>query len=235
MARSVCSYNIHGSIGIDGVHDSERLRQVLRSIDADIFALQEVEVLVDAPGLLEYLCEGTDWVPVAGPTMYREHGEYGNAVLTRLPIRNQQRLDLSQAGREPRGALRLLLEYENNGKLEYIDLFATHLGLRPGERRKQIQSLLTEMENPNFDTGMDGLSMLVGDLNEWFLWGRPLRWLRRYFTTTPAPPSFPSRWPFLSLDRIWVKPRHRLCEVNVWRDKVARTASDHLPIVARVK
>ena len=74
----------------------------------------------------------------------------------------------------------------------------------------------------------------MGDLNEWFLWGRPLRWLHRHFENTPAPATFPSRLPVLALDRIWVKPRHLLRQLTVHTSRLARRASDHLPLVAEI-
>ena len=72
----------------------------------------------------------------------------------------------------------------------------------------------------------------MGDLNEWFLWGRPLRRLHRYFVETPALATFPSRLPCLALDRVWAHPRSMLASLAVHRSEIARVASDHLPIVA---
>ena len=106
---------------------------------------------------------------------------------------------------------------------------ATHLGLRPAERRDQVQRLLAELgdEKPM-------PTVLMGDLNEWFLWGRPLRWLRAHFEHTRAPATFPSSFPMLALDRIWVKPRHLLRRLSVHSSRLARRASDHLPVVAEL-
>ena len=74
----------------------------------------------------------------------------------------------------------------------------------------------------------------MGALNEWFLWGRPLRWLKAYFDITPAINSFPSFWPFLALDRIWVNPRHHLLNVSAHKTDLAKKASDHLPVTADI-
>jgi endonuclease/exonuclease/phosphatase family metal-dependent hydrolase len=77
-----------------------------------------------------------------------------------------------------------------------------------------------------------GPTVLLGDLNEWFLWGRPLRWLHAHFERPPAPRTFPAGWPVLALDRVWVKPRRCLRAIAVHRSLLARHASDHLPVVA---
>ena len=50
-------------------------------------------------------------------------------------------------------------------------------------------------------------TLLMGDLNEWYLWGRPLRWLHSHFREMPAAPrTFPAHRPVFALDRIWVSP-----------------------------
>jgi endonuclease/exonuclease/phosphatase family metal-dependent hydrolase len=74
----------------------------------------------------------------------------------------------------------------------------------------------------------------MGDVNEWFLIGRPLRWLHRHFKNVPAPATFPARLPLLALDRIWVKPRAMLLSIQRHDTALARLASDHLPVVAHI-
>ena len=77
-------------------------------------------------------------------------------------------------------------------------------------------------------------TVLAGDVNEWYLWGRPLRWLHAHFGVTPALPTFPSRRPLLALDRVWTEPAAMLAFLSVHRSPLARIASDHLPLVARL-
>jgi endonuclease/exonuclease/phosphatase family metal-dependent hydrolase len=78
------------------------------------------------------------------------------------------------------------------------------------------------------------VTILLGDFNEWLLWGRPLRWVNRRFGSLPAPPTFPSRRPLMALDRIWVDPADRLISLHHHRHPSAAIASDHLPLVAQV-
>jgi endonuclease/exonuclease/phosphatase family metal-dependent hydrolase len=106
---------------------------------------------------------------------------------------------------------------------------ATHLGLRPYERRWQMRQLLEHL-----DRGPQCPTVLMGDLNEWFLWGRPLRWLHAWFGTTPAPATFPSALPLFALDRIWVRPRALMARLFVHDGGRAAEASDHLPLVAQI-
>jgi len=193
-------------------------------------ALQEVEIVREAPDLLEFFTAGSGWTAIAGPTLVRPNGHYGNAVLCRLPVLRQAQVDLSLAGREPRGAIQIVASW---GGLK-IQLLATHLGLRPDERRIQTMRLLRLIQNPVGDPSPD-ITVLAGDLNEWFLWGRPLRWLRAHFRSARAVPSFPAGWPLFALDRIWIDPHEYLAETRTWRSQLGRTASDHLPIVATLR
>jgi endonuclease/exonuclease/phosphatase family metal-dependent hydrolase len=226
----VCAtYNIHRCIGRDGRHDPARIRRVIQALGAQVLALQEVELLRAAPDLLHYLGEGSDYRALAGMTLARSSGRYGNALLTRLPVLTTERLDLSVPGREPRGAIRALLQWEQRR----IQVFATHLGLRPGDRRTQIAQLLEHIQNPGAAWRAE-VTMLMGDLNEWYLWGRPLRWLRRHFGSPPEPATFPARRPLFALDRIWVKPRDLMVSVETFSRPPARVASDHLPLVVRL-
>jgi endonuclease/exonuclease/phosphatase family metal-dependent hydrolase len=222
----LASYNIHIGVGRDGHFQPGRVAEVLGELDADVIALQEVQLGEGAFDMLAHLREATGYAALAGPTLiHPTHGHFGNALLCRHPILGHRRLDLSVAGREPRGALDATIGFGGGVSLRVI---ATHLGLYPTERRDQVSHLLREV-------GADrhvGPTVLLGDLNEWFLWGRPLRWLHAYFGRPAAPPTFPAGWPVVALDRVWVKPRACLQAITVHRSTLARLASDHLPIVA---
>ena len=209
---------------MDGRFDADRLVKVLREVDADIIALQEVEHhAVEDGDLLDYLAAETGTAAIAGATLLRETRHYGNALLTRLPILNIHRIDLTMHRREPRGALDVLLDWQGRK----LRVAATHLGLRPWERREQTRRLLSM-----FETSREDFAVLMGDLNEWLLWGRPLRWLRKHFAATPDLRTFPARFPLFALDQIWVKPRRALVQLETHRSPAAREASDHLPLTA---
>ncbi len=221
----VASYNTHGGVGRDGHFVPKRIAGVLKELDADIIALQEVESRRTGFDMLGYLKQETGFEAIAGPTLLRNGADYGNGLLTRFRVLSKQRLDLCVDRREPRGALDVELDCGGTP----MRVLATHLGLRPAERREQIQRLLVALEG---DRPLP--TILMGDINEWFLWGRPLRWMHRHFEQTPSPSTFPSRWPILALDRIWVKPRSLLRDIAVHATPLARIASDHLPLTAHL-
>jgi len=219
------SYNIHSGIGRDGWFSLARIRDVLAEIGADVIILQEIETRASGIDMLAWLERETGLAPVAGPALLRADGHYGNALLVRGRIGTIERLDLSVAGREPRGAIAADLECKG-ARLRVV---ATHLGLRPAERREQVLRLIQVLRNR-----MREPLVLAGDLNEWFLWGRPLRWLHAHFQETPALATFPAHWPLFALDRMWASPRSLLRRVSVHASPLARVASDHLPLVGDI-
>jgi len=224
----LCSYNIHAGIGRDRAFDAHRVLAVLREVRADVIALQEVEHRqVDGVDFPAFLARALECRLVLGSTLMRETRDYGNALLSRLPVREVRRLDLSVPGREPRGAIDALLDAWGVP----LRVLAAHLGLRPSERRAQVRALLATIEA--HDRG--AVTALAGDLNEWFLWGRPSRWLARCLPAGRSLATFPSGRPALALDRIRVRPAGALRSTHVHASPTARVASDHLPLVATIR
>lgn len=222
---TIATYNIHRAVGTDGRFAPDRIVGVLNEIQADIVALQEVPLGGSHfPNVLKLLQEATGYFAAEGFTFSVSGRRYGNAVLSRYPIVSTRSIDISFGSHEPRGAL----DADINCHGHPLRVIATHLGLRIAERREQVRKLLQV-----FDTDQMPVIML-GDLNEWFIWGQSLKWLESHFEAVPAPATFPSRWPLLALDRIWIRPRHRLVHVNVHSTRLSRVASDHLPLIAHI-
>lgn len=223
---TVATYNIHLGIGRDGHFDPERIAAVIEEMRADAIALQEVALCATGFNMLEFLRDRCRLHAIAGPTLVTARGHYGNAILTRFKTLAVRQHDLTVGRREPRGALDVTLDCAGRP----LRLIATHLGLRPAERRSQIQRLLVALEADRTVP-----TVLIGDLNEWFLWGRPVRWLHRHFKRTPAHATFPSGRPLFALDRVWVSPHSALQRVKAHASALARMASDHLPLTAVIE
>lgn len=230
LTFSVATYNIHRCIGGDGRKDSERVAAVLRAMSVDVVGLQEVESRGPLGGdahQLDYLARQGAYRAIAGPTMKRPDGHYGNALLTRAPVQRVRRHAFDETRWEPRGVLDVCLEVSGRS----LRLLVTHLGLRPAERRDQVAKLLDiigdDTETP---------TILLGDFNDWAPWSRSRRRLRRRFSRVrvPMPPTFPAKRPLLALDQIWAQPSEALKEVETLRSPLSRTASDHLPLRAVV-
>lgn len=221
------TYNICSCIGADRRFNPARTASVLRSLEADVLALQEVEHrTVEGRDLLDYLAHQTGLTAIPGPIFLRKSMHYGNALLTRVQPLKIRRHDLSVPRYEPRGAIDVELKWQG----QRIRVVATHLGLRARERRLQIQKLLSLGLTPE-----KGRTVLMGDFNEWHPWSPTLRWLRSEFGRFLAPSSFPARYPVLALDRIWLHGYQRLLALETEASSLARVASDHLPLKALVE
>lgn len=222
------TYNVHKCVGTDKINDVARIARVIEELDADIIGLQEVESHLDVnPEMahLEALAEQTRYTVIPGPTIIGRDSTYGNILLTRYPVLHTRLFDISMPRREPRGVIDSVMETDH-GRVRII---VTHFGVASRERWLQAKMLLDIAQSMHAP-----LLVVMGDMNEWHPLNRKLRILERWLGKSPAPCTFPSRFPLLSLDRIWVRPRRALKGLHVYRSGLSLCASDHLPLKATV-
>jgi endonuclease/exonuclease/phosphatase family metal-dependent hydrolase len=110
-----------------------------------------------------------------------------------------------------------------------VRIIVTHLGLTVFERYNQVERLQQILQGER-----EQAVILLGDTNEWLPLSPTIRNLHRCFGKAPAKPTFPARFPFLLLDRIWVRPREALETVWAHKSSLAKIASDHLPLKATI-
>src|SRR4051812_21491073 len=103
----VATYNIHRCVGLDEAYKPERIVKVIKELDPDVLGIQEIDshCIFEQGHQLNYIVKRTNMHFVAGPTMFRSDAHYGNALLTRHPIKTVTHIDLSVPGFEPRGAI----------------------------------------------------------------------------------------------------------------------------------
>lgn len=222
MKFSVASYNIHKGEGMDGRVDLDRIAGVLEEIDADLVGIQEI-FRPQAEELADRLAMSV----AMGATRMHEATPYGNAVLTRFAIHRTHTFDLTRPTREPRGGIRLDLAVGDH----LLHLFNVHFGLKVRERAEQVETLVREQVQR---VTLKGARVVVGDLNEWFP-GAVGRTLRRELHGPRIRRTHPAPLPLFALDRIyWDRDLHGE-GLHVHRSRLARVASDHLPVVARLR
>lgn len=237
---SVATYNVHRTLGSDGRQAPGRVADLILGLDAHLVALQEVETPVSpAPRALLGRLADAGYEMLLGPTIHAESHRYGNVLLTRLPVLDSTRLDLSVPKREPRGLIdaRLDLAPLHHGPPDSVPApelrcLATHLGLSGAERRAQIARIVERIDGPGDGTTPGPPLVLLGDFNEW--WPRRLRPFSRRLRFAPVRATWPSRWPLLALDRIFYRNLRLQASVAV-RSRLSRLASDHLPLVAQFR
>ncbi|HLC40453.1 MAG TPA: endonuclease/exonuclease/phosphatase family protein [Methylomirabilota bacterium] len=227
----ITSYNIHRGVGLDRRLDLDRIADVIEEIKPDVIGLQEVTRDAGTAGADQaaYLARRLGMTVVMGETKQRGTKVYGNAVLTHLPVLGSERYDLSWRTREPRGCLRVDLDVYGAA----IHLFNCHFGLRPRERRGQLNLLADFI---GISAKLRGPRVLLGDFNEWHP-GPITRTLRREFVSPMrrVRRTHPAVFPLFALDRIYWDTELEGEKLLVHRSRLARMASDHLPVVARVR
>ena len=238
------TYNTHHGVGDDGRHDLPRLATVLAAADADVICLQEVDrhfgprsenvdqALLLARALDMQLAWGAALdEPRPGG---QPRGEYGNALLSRLPILVSDVHRLPGGG-EPRSALRTMIELDGGA----LWVTTTHLSRKSGDRAAQVAAL-ADLHTAPMETGV-----VVGDFNT-----SPdapeLAALRESFTDAwelanerddrsgwrfwqhDEGHTHPARSPHRRIDQAWVTPGVAVAAAQVLD---GAGASDHLPLM----
>jgi endonuclease/exonuclease/phosphatase family metal-dependent hydrolase len=238
------TFNTHHGVGHDERHDLPRLAKVLAAADADVICLQEMDRYfgdrsedVDQSLLLARALDmQLAWGPaIDEPRSDGAQRQYGNALLSRLPILVSDVHRLPGSG-EPRCALRTMIELDGAA----LWVTTTHLsGGDPARRAAQVEAV-TGLHTEPMETGV-----IVGDFN-----APPdapeLAALRERFTDAwdLAPEradqagwrlwhrghgdTFPARGADRRIDQVWVSPGVEVTAAHVLHGD---GASDHLPFV----
>lgn len=228
----VLTYNIRHGEGMDGRVDLERIADVIRRTEADLVALQEVDKgtertrRVDQPARLAEL---TGMQAVFYRNIPYQGGEYGNAVLSRLPIEHHENHFLPKSlPNEQRG----LLEVRVRAGGRPLIFFATHFDYHgdDGERMASV-AMLRDLVAARSDVP----TIVAGDLNA-VPDSRVLAGMTSFLTDTFDPAAapgftFPADEPVRRIDYI-LHNRHPALRCTDWRVIPEPVASDHRPVLA---
>jgi len=237
------TYNVHGCRGMDGRYSVERIARVIAREKPHVVCLQELDQERQRSGHVDQAHE----IASRLESGYHFHsvreaddGRFGDAVLSRLPLRVlragplpalETRLEL-----EPRGVL--WVEVDADG--ETIQVMNTHLSIAERERRLQVEALVGQewLGHPD----CRGPVVLAGDLNatSTSYTGRRLSGVlrdavladpRRRRLGERRPRTWSGRMPILRIDHVFTSAHFRVVGLDVPRTRLTRTASDHLPLV----
>ena len=243
LSFRVLTVNAHKGFGfLNRRFILRELREAVRAVAADVVFLQEVlgshahyaRRFKDWPTTpqYEYLAD-TIWSQHAyGRNAVYPHGDHGNAVLSRFPIRSYANHDASVGG-EARGLLHCVLDVP--GQARAVHAICVHLGLRESHRRHQLERLCNLIQR---DVPRDVPLVVAGDFNDWTLSAherlRRCAGLQEVFVTAfgRAARTFPARWPMLRLDRIYARNACVQLPVRLPRRPWTHL-SDHAPLAAQ--
>ena len=238
----VMTYNVHSCIGMDGKLDVERIARVIARAKPDVVALQELDVgrsrtagLNQAQLIAHYLKMEFHF----HPALHLKEERYGDAILTHLPLRLVKTGALPGLADkpllEPRGALWVAIELHGRE----VQVINTHLGLQPRERMAQVAALL----------GTDWLAheecrdpvILCGDFNALPSSSvcrritRRLKDVQTEFKRHRPKGTYSGRFPTMRIDHIFTSPGLEVTGIKVPASELARSASDHLPLIAEIR
>jgi endonuclease/exonuclease/phosphatase family metal-dependent hydrolase len=230
----IATYNVHRCRGLDGRVRPGRIASVLREIQADVIALQEVlSVRGEGPEgeQARFLADALGMELQFGPVRSLRGGQYGNLVLSALPLGPGVQYDLSVDGREERGCLRTDVRLPEGGSLH---VFNVHLGTSAAERRAQGPRLLKAVIGES--TSLPGPRVVLGDFNDW-AYGLASQLLASHFRSVDVRAhlsrarTYPGLFPLVHLDHIYYDRGLELRALSLHRTRTSLLASDHLPLV----
>jgi endonuclease/exonuclease/phosphatase family metal-dependent hydrolase len=231
----VMTYNIHHGEGLDRKVDLQRIADLIKREQADIVALQEVDKGVqrtaqrDCPAELAAL---TGMTCVFSNNYHFQGGEYGNAVLTRFPVKRwtNRHFKMLRPG-EQRGLVQVVLDVHGR-ELVVLD---THLDPRGDDAERWVSAAeLMQAIQPYRGQPM----ILCGDFND-TPGSRTCQKFAQEFTDTwkaaGAGDGFtiPAEMPRKRIDYIWTSKAPSIDALKVWVPE--SEASDHRPVVAEFR
>ncbi len=222
VVRAV-TYNVHGCVGLDGRESVGRVAAVLGGLSADVIAVQELLQHPDdhRGDQAATLASRLGMQLAFAEAMPRGRASYGIALLLRdAPERVAVHRLPRPAGAEPRVAL--------EASVGGITVVTTHWGLGREERLAHARGTGEKLPER-------GPMLVLGDFN-CGPGSPPARWLRRALGLAPMPATlrtFPSPFPLLPIDYALARELS-FRSVRALGGRLARVASDHLPVVVEV-
>ena len=222
----VLSFNILHGATTRGDFDLDKIASVIKKVDPDLVALQEVDFKTRRARNYDLATElgwRTYMAPVFGRAMKYDGGEYGEAVLSKFSFVKTRNVALPHSiGNEPRAALEVVIVLPSGDTMAFV---GTHFDHTKDEKDRIAQA---QKVNEVFSQNIYP-TILAGDLNA-VPGSETINileevWASSYDKAKPAY-TFPSGKPSAKIDYILFLPesRWKLIETRIINDSIA---SDH--------
>lgn len=221
----IMSYNICNAKGMDNVRDVKRISEVIRSVNPEVVALQELDSVTTRSGgtdVAKEIADLTRMYHVYGPAISFQGGKYGIAILSREKPLSSKLYPLP--GREEARAL-LLVEFADYAFL------CTHLSLTEEDATESLRMadrIASEYPKPVIIAGDFNLTPQTAGIQEMQKRWKPLSNLKHA--------TYPSDGPKNTIDYIMGftgnGQRFTVLGNRVLNEPVA---SDHAPLFADIR
>ncbi len=237
----VMTYNVHGCRGMDGRLSIERVARVIATHHPDVVALQELDVgrkrsgQTDQAGTLAHLLGMHQFF---FPAVQEEHEQFGDAILSRHPMRlvRQGRLpgEPTFSDSERRGALWATVHLHGRE----VQIVNTHLSIWAPQSRRQAEALMGTdwVGHPDCRYPV----IVLGDMNAWpgsptwRLFQKRLHDAQLRHAGYPSKKTWFGRFPVGCIDHVFVSEDLTVTGVDIPDTELEKIASDHLPVVVDV-
>lgn len=239
MRLRVLTWNIHKGIGgVDRRYRPERVIEVIAHYEPDLVLLQEVDDGVPRSRFDRQIDLLGDALRLRhrtyGPNVRLRRGRYGNATLSRWPLTDVRNVDLTVKPKKRRGALYARCRVRQGRRSRTLAVFNLHLGLAGFERKMQLRRFLRSQPFARLHDRTP--IVLGGDFNDLYgTLGPKLLEPAGFRSPGQAAPTYPAIYPVRALDGLYVRGDLVGIRCSRSRLRLARDASDHLPLVADVE